>query len=116
MFIDQKKCLIAFAIAIADAPATATTNPAVLNGNIVGNATSVTAIVPAVTPIITTRDMLRTLLLAAKPTGQRYTAPMSELAMVPAKLLPASPPSTAYPFSAVASIPKRGYSAIFTTP
>jgi len=89
---------------------------AVVNGNIAGSATSVAAITPAAAPIIISRSLLRTLLLAAKPTGQRYVAPMSELAMVPAKMLPASPPITAYPFSAIMSIPNRGYSVTFTTP
>src|SRR5215212_40421 len=110
----RKKYLITFATTIADAPATATTNAAVLNGNIAGSATSVATRTAAVAPTIIARSLLSTtFLLAARPTGHRYTAPMSELAMRPAKMLPASPPSAAYPLSAVMSIPNRGYNAVF---
>src|SRR5215203_560736 len=112
-----KKYLITFATAIADAPATATTNVAVLNGNIAGSATSVATKKAAAAPTIITRSLQSiTLLLAAKPIGHRYTAPISKLAMTPAKTLPASPPSAAYPLSAIISIPNRGYNAIFTIP
>src|SRR5215210_2593414 len=112
----RKKYLITFATAVADAPATATTNAAVLSGNIAGSATSVAARTAAVAATIITKSLLSTFLLAANPTGHRYTAPMSELAIAPAKMLPASPPSAAYPFSAVISIPKKGYNANFTIP
>ena len=101
---------------MADAPATATTNAAVLNGNIAGSATSVATRKAAIAPTIITKSLQSTFLLAARPMGHRYTAPMRELAMTPAKMLPASPPSAAYPFSAVMSIPNKGYNAIFTIP
>src|SRR5829696_6657710 len=111
-----EKYLVAFATAMADVLATATTNVAVLNGNIAGSATSVAARTAATAPMIITKSLPSTVLLAARPMGHRYIAPMSELAMTPAKMLPASPPSAAYPFSAVMSIPNKGYNAIFTTP
>ncbi|HVD20448.1 MAG TPA: hypothetical protein VNB95_00720, partial [Nitrososphaera sp.] len=64
-----EKYLVAFATAMADAAATATTNAAVLNGNIAGSATSVATRKAAIAPTIITRSLQSTFLLAARPMG-----------------------------------------------